>query len=87
MECDDVVMRSRIITMTLIRAGNLDQQIFFLKSREHFFDLWSISTSKKRKVEDIIDVKSAAKCKLEHDYAALFDVDDDEPALATEEDA
>ena len=31
-----------------------------------------------------MDVKSAAKRELERDYAALFDVDDDELTLATE---
>ncbi len=38
------------------------------------------------KVEDSMDVKSAAKRELERDYAALFDVDDDELSLATKQD-
>ena len=47
-----------------------------------FFSLWRILSYKKRKVEDTVDVDSAAKRALEQEYAALFDADDDDPYLA-----
>ena len=55
-------------------------------SVETIFSLWRISSSKKRKVEDTVDINAAAKRALELEYASFFYTDDKDPSLATEGD-